>query len=161
MVKEYIKPVIPFLREKLNNGERIIVEGTQGFGLSLLHSSHYPYVTSRDTTAAAFISEVGLSPLDVDEIIMVIRAFPIRVGGNSGNLLDEINWETITNESRSDNPIVEYTSVTKTLRRVARFNTDIVLQAIKANKPTCIVLNHLDYIDASCKDFHSLTNLIK
>jgi len=62
----------------------VIIEGTQGFGLSLLHAADYPYVTSRDTTAAAFVSEAGLSPLDVDDIVLVLRAFPIRVGGNSG-----------------------------------------------------------------------------
>ena len=34
-----------FLRERLNANERIILEGTQGFGLSVLHSEHYPYVS--------------------------------------------------------------------------------------------------------------------
>lgn len=42
--------------EKTHN--EVIVEGTQGFGLSLLHSLYYPYVTARDTSASAFASEV-------------------------------------------------------------------------------------------------------
>lgn len=137
-----------FLRERLNRNERIILEGTQGFGLSVLHSSDYPNVTSRDTTAAAFVSEAGLSPMDVDEIVMVIRAFPIRVAGDSGPLPNEIDWEIVTRESGSKTPIVEQTSVTGKIRRVARFDPAIVKAAIEANAPTKIVINHIDYIDS-------------
>lgn len=148
-LKEFIKPVIPFLRDNLARGERVIIEGTQGFGLSLLHSQYYPYVTSRDTTAAAFVSEAGLSPLDVDDIVMVLRTFPIRVGGNSGPLPHEVEWATVAQESDSPQQVVEFTSVTKTIRRVARFDAELVRQAISINRPTRIVCNHLDYIDAN------------
>ncbi len=147
----------PFLRELLNRRERIVVEGTQGFGLSLLHSGHHPKVTSRDTTAAAFVSEAGLSPRDVDEIVLVIRAFPIRVAGDSGPLPNETTWEAITRESGSPVPIVERSSVTKEIRRVARFDPEVVLSALEANDPTCIVLNHLDYVDSSCRQSNILT----
>jgi adenylosuccinate synthase len=82
----YIKDTKGFLRKILSKRERVILEGTQGYGLSLLHSPHYPYVTSRDTTAAAFVSEAGISPIDVDDVVLTIRAFPIRVAGNSGPL---------------------------------------------------------------------------
>jgi adenylosuccinate synthase len=149
---QYIQPVVPFIREHLQKGRRIIIEGTQGFGLSLLHSQYYPFVTSRDTTAAAFISEAGLSPVDVDDIVLVLRAFPIRVGGNSGPLPNEIDWDLVTSESGNQIRILEHTSVTKTVRRVGRFDPDIVRQAIIVNRPTRIVLNHLDYIDISCGD---------
>jgi adenylosuccinate synthase len=148
-LQSFVRPVVPFMRQRLAQGERVIIEGTQGFGLSLLHSPYYPYVTSRDTTASAFISEAGLSPLDVDQIVLVLRAFPIRVAGNSGILPHEIDWHTITEESGSPDPIEEYTSVTKLTRRVARFEPEIVRQAIMINCPTHIVLNHLDYIDFS------------
>lgn len=156
-LKPFVRPAVPFLREKLSKGERIIIEGTQGFGLSLLHSTYYPYVTSRDTTAAAFVSEAGLSPLDVDDVVLVLRAFPIRVGGNSGPLLNEIDWDTIAKESKNNEPIIEYTSVTQTIRRIARFGPEIVCQAITVNQPTRIVLNHLDYIDSNCKNYNILT----
>jgi adenylosuccinate synthase len=146
-LNQFVRPAVPFMRERLDAGQRIIVEGTQGFGLSLLHSPHYPFATSRDTTAAAFVSETGLSPLDVDDVILVIRAFPIRVSGNSGPLPHEITWEMITDEAGGDSPIAEYTSVTKKLRRIGRFEKSVVLKAILTNQPTRIVLNHLDYID--------------
>lgn len=142
------RAVAPYLRERLRKNQRVILEGTQGFGLSLLHSGYYPHVTSRDTTAAAFVAEVGLSPLDVDDVVLVIRTFPIRVSGRqAGPLEPEIDWATLTRESGSRSPISEVTSVTKQQRRVGRFNTDAVIKAIACNAPTVIVLNHLDYID--------------
>jgi adenylosuccinate synthase len=136
-----------FLREALNRKERVIIEGTQGFGLSLVHSPYYPKATSRDTTAAAFVSEVGLSPLDVSEIALIIRAFPIRVPGDSGFLPYEIDWGTIAREGGWDTQLLERTSVTDQIRRVARFDPEIVLNAIDTNRPTMVVLNHADYFD--------------
>jgi len=148
-LKPFITDVPEILRNALDQQNRIIIEGTQGFGLSPLHARHYPYATSRDTTAAAFLAETGLSPLDVDDVVLTIRAFPIRVAGNSGPLVDEIDWQTVTVEGGHSQQIEERTSVTKTVRRVARFSADVVLQAIAVNKPTKIVLNHLDYICSS------------
>ena len=156
-LKPFVRPATPFLRERLNKKERIIIEGTQGFGLSVLHARDYPYTTSRDTTAAGFVAEAGLSPLDVDDIVLVIRAFPIRVAGNSGPLPREFTWEELTTESGSDFPIIEYTSVTKNIRRVARFDPEIVRQAVMYNRPTRIVLNHLDYLDVRNTAFQNYT----
>lgn len=151
-LKNYVKETNTFLRDCLYNNERIILEGTQGFGLSLLHSPYYPNVTSRDTTAASFVSEAGLSPLDVDDIVLTIRAFPIRVSGNSGFLPKEITWETITKDSGSPFKLEERTSVTKKIRRIAIFDSQIVTRSIIVNKPSRIVLNHLDYVDWNTKN---------
>lgn len=150
-LKEYVKDANTFLRKSLLNNDRVILEGTQGFGLSLLHSSHYPNVTSRDTIAASFVSEAGLSPLDVDDVVLTIRAFPIRVSGNSGELPNETTWEEVTNNSGSPIKIEEKTSVTQKTRRVALFDPEIVKRAILVNKPSRIVLNHLDYLDWAIK----------
>ncbi len=141
-----------FMRDALKKDARIVIEGTQGFGLSVLHAPDYPYTTSRDTSAAAFVSEAGLSPLDVDQIVLVIRAFPIRVAGCSGPLPNETTWDEITKDrggQRSGQRIREYTTVTEKVRRVAKFDPGIVRAAIEANAPTAIVLNHLDYLDPS------------
>ncbi len=146
----YIADALPLLRASLKRNERILIEGTQGYGLSLLHAHDFPYVTSRDTTAAGFLSEVGLSPLDVEHVVLVLRSFPIRVAGNSGPLPNEISWATITKESRCCTEIIEHTSVTKAIRRVARFSPGIVRRAIAANHPSLLVLNHIDYVDSGC-----------
>lgn len=149
-LRPYIRETTPLIAQALRKGQRMILEGTQGFGLSNLHSQSYPHCTSRDTTAAAFLSEAGLSPLDVDEIILVIRTFPIRVAGRSGTLPHEIDWGILTAESGHSSDLIEYTSVTHRVRRVARFDSEVVKRAIEHNRPSCIVLNHLDYVDAIC-----------
>lgn len=157
VLKPFVRPAVQFLRKRLDKKERVLIEGTQGFGLSVLHSPHYPFATSRDTTAAGFVAEAGLSPLDVDDVVMVLRAFPIRVPGNSGPLPDEISWETLAHESGHRSRIAEYTSVTKSLRRVARFDPAIVHGALAVNRPTRIVLNHVDYVDVECAATGRLT----
>lgn len=139
----YLGDTKKYLNSLLNKEERIIIEGTQGYGLSLLHSNDYPYVTSRDTTAASFLSEVGLSPINVDDVVLVIRTFPIRVAGTSGPLENEIDWDILSEECGKK--VIEHTSVTGKVRRVARFDPYIVMSAINANNPTKIVMNHMDY----------------
>lgn len=157
-LKPYVMAVAPFLRDRLDKQQRVLIEGTQGYGLSLLHTPHYPYATSRDTTAAGFVAEAGLSPLDVDDVVLVIRAFPIRVPGNSGPLPNETSWDEVTRESGSSLSLSESTSVTLKQRRVARFDPQIVREAIIHNCPTRVVLNHLDHVDAGCTNCAALTD---
>jgi len=151
-LKQFIRPTLPLMRKLLQAKKRIIIEGTQGHGLSVLHTEYYPYCTSRDTTAAGFLSEAGLSPVDVDDIVLVIRTFPIRVGGKSGPLSKETDWKTVTEYGGSKTELIEFTSVTQTVRRVAFFDPQVVYQAIAHNNPTKIVMNHMDYIDAGCSE---------
>lgn len=129
--------------DMIDDGKQVLIEGTQGFGLSILHG-HYPYVTSRDTTAAAFMAEAGVSPLAVKEIILVIRTFPIRVAGNSGPLPNEISWDDLSR--RVGKPLIEYTTVTKKVRRVAEFDLELVERAVMVNQPTQIALQFLNYL---------------
>lgn len=143
-LRQFVRPTGPILRAALDRGERVLIEGTQGFGLSNPLSDYYPYVTSRNTTAAAFVAEAGLSPLDVDDVVLVARSFPIRVSGNSGPLPFETDWPTIGAECGRP-ALLERSSVTNCVRRVGRFDPVIVRAAIEANTPTQLVLNHVDY----------------
>jgi adenylosuccinate synthase len=163
-LKNYLTYVPKEIMKSYSKGGKIIIEGTQGFGLSVYHSPYYPYTTSRDTTASGFLSEVGISPLIVSDIIMVIRTFPIRVGGNSGPLPNEIDWETIQKESGYPYDVKEYTSVTKRLRRVGRFDISLVKKAVEVNMPTEIALTGVDYLDyrnRGVKEFSDLTEETK
>lgn len=147
-LREYTCDVEEKLRDSLDEGGRVLIEGTQGVGLSLYHSPYYPHVTSRDTTPAGFLSEVGLSPLDVDEVVLVLRAYPIRVAGCSGPLERETTWEKLSLEGGHREPLVEYTTVTNRIRRVSYFYPDDVIRALKVVRPSKIVLNHVDYYAA-------------
>ena len=137
------------LAAALDRNERVLVEGTQGFGLSLLHGGHYPYATGRDTSAAGALSEAGLGPRAVDCVALVLRAFPIRVGGASGPLPQETDWAAIGLASGAEKDLTEYATVTKRPRRIARFDEQIVSRALLANRPDLLFLNHADYFDYS------------
>jgi adenylosuccinate synthase len=146
-LKQFLTCVSSETNEALDRNLKVVIEGTQGYGLSLYHSDCYPYTTSRDTTASAFLSEVGVSPLRVDSIVMVIRTCPIRVAGNSGPLANEITWEEVQKLSGYPYLLSEFTTVTKQIRRVALFDIDLVKKAAMVNRPTQIALNGVDYLD--------------
>ncbi len=148
---QWLRPLVTDVRSELQRlieaGHRIIIEGTQGFGLSLHHSRMFPHTTSKDTTAAQFVMEAGLSPLQVNEVILVVRTFPIRVSGQqAGPLPDEITWEQVREESGAPHDLAEVTTVTQKVRRVARFDLDLVKDACEANRPTGLVVHGLDYL---------------
>jgi adenylosuccinate synthase len=144
----------------LDCGRKVLVEGTQGFGLSLYHSESYPKATSRDTTAAGFLSEVGLSPFLVSEIVLVFRTFPIRVAGEqAGPLKNEINWETLHAESGYPFPIREMTTVSKKLRRIGRFDWEAAQRAVAVNRPSALAINGLDYLNACNRGVRELNDL--
>lgn len=147
-LREYLTDVSDEVNTALDSEKNVLIEGTQGFGLSLYHSDHYPKTTSRDTTAAGFLSEVGVSPRLVTEIVVVFRTFPIRVAGDqAGPLHEEITWEQIQRESRYPYPIQERTTVTNKVRRVARFDWELAKRTVLLNRPTRIAINGLDYLN--------------
>ena len=128
-----------------DEGSNILIEGTQGSGLSLIHS-HWPYCTSIDTNAAGIISEVGIAPTRVTDVLMVVRSYPIRVHGNSGPMKNEITWEEL-NRRTGGGIKKEKTTVTKKVRRIAEWDDELFNQSCLLNEPTQIALTFADYID--------------
>lgn len=138
-----------YLAAKQDIGCNILIEGTQGSGLSLLHS-HWPYCTSIDTNAAGIISEVGVAPSRVTDVLMVCRTYPIRVAGNSGPMENEITWDDLNKRVRTygGTPVKpEHTTVTKKVRRIAEWDPKLFEKSIVLNAPTEIALTFADYID--------------
>lgn len=126
-------------------GLNVLIEGTQGSALSLLHS-YWPYCTSIDTNAAGIISEVGIAPSRVTDVLMVVRTYPIRVAGNSGPMKGEITWEELSKRIGKD-MTPEKTTVTKKVRRIAEWDDELFEQSCVLNAPTEIALTFADYID--------------
>ena len=131
------------------DGGSVIVEGTQGMQLSMNHSDHYPYTTSRDCTAMSFLSSVGLPPSAVRDVWVVFRTYPIRSGGNTGPLdSEEIDFEAVAERAGHDETPVEFTSVTNRKRRVFEWSWNQFETAVTANDPDRVAITFLDYIDA-------------
>lgn len=132
-------------------GESVLLEGTQGTGLSLT-TGDFPYCTSRNTTAAGLCADAGLAPTHLDRVILVVRSYPIRVAGQSGPFAKdsvEISWRNI-----GVDPEKERTTVTKKVRRVATFSLQQVYEAAQINGATEIALMFADYLDKSIAGVH-------
>lgn len=148
-LKPFIGNTFEVLEDLYRNNKRILLEGTQGTGLSL-HHGIYPFVTSRDTSVAGCLSEAGISPKRVKRIIMVTRTYPIRVGGTSGPFIsNEINMEVVAKRSgKNAKELIakEITTTTKKERRIAEFSWSLFRKACELNSPTDIALTFTDYV---------------
>ena len=149
-LKPYLCDTVDLINEYLDREHPIILEGTQGFGLDL-EQGHFPFVTSRNTSAAALAASIGVSPHHFDfQVIGVVRTYPIRVAGNSGPFgedSEELTWEEVGRRAGAKEPIIEITSVTNKVRRVATFSEVDFIKACQVNRPTEIALTFADYLD--------------
>ncbi|MCE7743258.1 MAG: adenylosuccinate synthetase [Candidatus Heimdallarchaeota archaeon] len=137
-LEPYLTDVSVEINEALDEGKVVQAEGSQAILLSLFHGS-YPFVTSKDTSAAAICSDIGVGPTKVDEVIVVFKAYVTRVG--TGELPGELPLEEL--EKRG---WVEYGAVTGRPRRAAPFNYDLARKAVRLNGATQIALTKLDII---------------
>lgn len=141
-----VESVAPLLHEQLDVGRDVIIEGTQGFGLSLLHGTSYPCVTSRDTTSSGCLMETGVSFSDVKSVVVVIRTLPIRVGVN-GRLPDEIDWDRARSMAGAPLTLAEQGSVTGRPRRVGLFDARAVTRACRYNGASMLAVMGMDRLD--------------
>lgn len=151
-LKPFIGSTSEVLEALYRNNKRILLEGTQGTGLSL-HHGIYPFVTSRDTSVSGCLSEAGISPKRVKKIIMVTRTYPIRVGGTSGPFVsNEISMAEVAKRSgknAKDLIAKEITTTTRKNRRIAEFSWSLFRKACELNSPTDIALTFADYLSTA------------
>lgn len=162
-LKPFIGSARKILADAFVKGHRILLEGTQGTSLSV-HHGQYPHVTTRDTTVAGCLADAGIAPSNVRRVIMVCRTFPIRVGGPSGPMENEVDMEEI--HARSGIPldplkVAERTTTTNRPRRIAEFDWEQFKDSVQLNGPTDIALTFVDYFGIENRDafrFEQLTN---
>lgn len=155
-LKPFIGETYEHLERAYSAKKKILLEGTQGSGLSI-HHGDYPHVTSRDTNVAGCLSEAGISPSRVRRILMVVRTYPIRVaspkkpGMHSGPMKQELTLDIIAARSKLELKLLqqtEKTSTTKKDRRIGEFDWELFRKACALNAPTDIALTFADYICA-------------
>jgi len=164
-LKPFLGNTLELLEDAYSQNEKVLLEGTQGTGLSIYHG-FYPYVTSRDTSALGCLAEAGIPPNRVRKVIIVCRTYPIRVEspekGTSGPLRD-ISWEEIARRSGYSADRLrksEKTTTTKRRRRIGEFEWGLLHRAALLNGATDIALTFTDYIDkenVKAKRFEQLT----
>jgi adenylosuccinate synthase len=78
-LKRYVVDTGALVDDSLRRGKRVLFEGAQGTMLDIDHGT-YPYVTSSTTVAGNAASGSGISPLALDDVYGVVKAYTTRVG---------------------------------------------------------------------------------
>jgi len=152
-LKPFLADVAEEVNVAINSDKTVVLEGTQGLMLSLYHGS-YPYVTSRDTSAAAICSECGVGPTRVDSVLVVFKAFITRVG--AGDLSGELSKEEAVRRGW-----FETAAGTGRERRSAPFDFDLARRVAMIHGATEAALTKLDVLFPDCKGVTSHDKLSK
>lgn len=124
------------ISKALQEERHVLLEGSQGTFLSLYHGT-YPYCTSKDVCASAICSDVGVGPTDVDDVIIVFKAYVTRVG--EGPLEGQLTQEEVQRKGWQ-----EFGTVTRRPRRAAPFNFDLARRAVRLNGATQAAITKID-----------------
>jgi adenylosuccinate synthase len=139
-LKDHLDDTTWLVQGALARGEHVLLEGAQGTLLDLDHGS-YPYVTSSNPVAGGACTGGGIGPLQVDEVIGVVKAYSTRVG--SGPYPTELTDETGKGIAERGH---EYGTVTGRPRRVGWFDAVPLRYAVAVNSVSSIMLNKLDIL---------------
>ncbi|HMA06084.1 MAG TPA: adenylosuccinate synthetase [Methanomicrobiales archaeon] len=155
-LSEYLMDVPAEINEALDDDDFVLIEGTQGFGISLYFGT-YPYVTSKDTSASQMAADNGVGPTRIDDVIVVFKAYPTRVG--AGPFSTEM-----TPEEAQEHGIEEFGTVTHRRRRIGEWDSEMARYSAMINGCTQAAITGIDRIDPDCfgcTDYHKLSKAAK
>jgi adenylosuccinate synthase len=139
-LEDHLDDTTWLVQSALARGEHVLLEGAQGTLLDLDHGS-YPFVTSSNAVAGGATTGGGIGPLQVDEVMGVMKAYATRVGSGPfpTELLDAVG-EGIRERGR------EVGTTTGRPRRVGWFDAVPTRYAVAVNSVSSIMLNKLDIL---------------
>lgn len=145
-LKPLIADVSKYLRNALNNGCDVIAEGHQGLEIGI-ESIEYPYVTSSDTSAAAFCAGAGVPMRYIKNIYGVLKAYDTSVGVRPGFLAKQDNeiGEKLRQRGK------EYGATTGRPRDCGWLDVATTAEAIDMNGITGVMMNKLDIFSGFSK----------
>ena len=124
----------------LSRGEHVLFEGAQGTLLDLDNGT-YPYVTSSNPIAGGATTGGGIGPLQVDQVLGILKAYSTRVG--SGPLPTELHDAVGTHLTEVGR---EYGTTTGRRRRSGWLDFVPLHYAVQINSVSTIMLNKLDIL---------------
>ncbi|MBN2406557.1 MAG: adenylosuccinate synthetase [Elusimicrobia bacterium] len=136
-IEPYIADTTEEIFAALGQDKKVLVEGDQGFGLSLIHGE-FPFVTSRDTSASTFLGEVGIGPTAVEDVYIVFKPYVTRVA--PGPLKNEEKNVSEWYHTAGG----EVGTVSGRKRRIGEFEWDNARKAVQINGATRICITHMD-----------------
>ena len=126
-LRDHLDDTTWLVQAALARGEHVLLEGAQGTLLDLDHGS-YPFVTSSNPVAGGACTGGGIGPLQVDEVIGVMKAYSTRVG--SGPYPTELHDEIGAGIAERGH---EFGTVTGRPRRVGWFDAVPLRYAVAVN----------------------------
>jgi len=167
-LEPYLTDVPMEVNSAIDSGKEVLLEASQGFGLSLFYGT-YPYVTSKDTSASMAAVDIGIGPTKVDRVMVIYKAYTTRVGeGPLDTLITEENienyplWKDVLQDARNkginsgivNETLAEYLgekgTVTHRVRRIGDFDINLAKYSAMVNGATEIVISCLDKIFPEC-----------
>ena len=139
-LRDHLDDTTWLVQAALARGEHVLLEGAQGTLLDLDHGS-YPYVTSSNPVAGGACTGGGIGPLQVDEVIGVMKAYSTRVG--SGPYPSELHDDIGAGIAARGH---EFGTVTGRPRRIGWFDAVPLRYAVAVNSVSSIMLNKLDIL---------------
>ena len=140
LLAPFIRETELMIHEAVERKEKVLLEGAQGTLLDVDFGT-YPYVTSTTTMAGGACSGLGISPLKLDGIAGVFKAYTTRVGSGPmpTELLDEIG-ELIREHAH------ERGATTGRPRRCGWFDAVVGSFSARINGFSSFVLTRLDIL---------------
>lgn len=129
------------IHRALKSGASVLLEGAQGSLLDVDHGT-YPYVTSSNTTSGGAAIGAGISPMAIDAVLGVVKAYTTRVG--HGPLPTEFD-EPLQSQVRALGN--EFGATTGRARRCGWFDAVVVRYAARVNGLSDIAMTKLDVLD--------------
>lgn len=128
------------LHESSRHGNKILLEGAQGYALDIDHGT-YPYVTSSNPTIGGALLGSGVNASDIDNVIGIAKSYVTRVGeGPFPTEADEDDSEILRVNGN------EFGATTGRPRRCGWFDLPLVKKAIMINGINQLALTKLDVL---------------
>ncbi|MBM3249375.1 MAG: adenylosuccinate synthase [Candidatus Omnitrophica bacterium] len=139
--RSYICDTALLLNSAVTKGREILFEGAQGTYLDIDFGT-YPFVTSSSATAGGACIGTGVSPVRIDKVIGVAKAYTTRVGeGPFPTEFDADFGKFMRDKGR------EFGATTGRPRRCGWFDAVTVRQAIMINGISELAIMKLDILD--------------
>lgn len=156
-LKKYLTNVADEVNTAADKKKSILIEGVQGYGLSLLDEKYYPFVTSQDTTASQFAADTGIGPKLVDQVVVIYKAYVSRVGSDP-------RFKEWSSKKEAKTGITEHGSVSGRKRRLSDFDYRMAAESYRTNTGTAGAITCVDRLfpgNENVTDFKKLTPVAK
>lgn len=137
----FVTDTVVLTNKFIDSGKSVLFEGAQGTLLDIDHGT-YPFVTSSNASAGGVCIGLGVSPMKIDGVLGIVKAYTTRVG--SGPFPTELK-DSMGKELRLKGG--EYGATTGRARRCGWFDAVNVQHSIRINGYTGLALTKLDVLD--------------